>query len=337
MSMSTKDLLLVELVKTPGRYRSGDELAQLLGLSRESIWKAIQGLKKSGHQIASQKKRGYAYLQSDHVNQVALKQALLQAGFAPDAFASIHIFDDVGSTQALAKEALAHQAVQRPAVYVARGQSAGYGRQCRSFYSPKDRGLYVSLALPVTPGVDLAPSLLTTSAAVALVQGLQDCFSDLDLSLKWVNDLILAGRKVGGVLTEGVFDFERQQYSAVVLGFAINVLPGTVPADLQEKIGFLLPAAEKVDLNVLLACLLARLWQMAQSYRSGAYLPQYRALSFLIGRRVTVRVDGADRTGRVLDISDQGGLVFLVDGEQGPQTLYAGEVRKVALFDQLNL
>lgn len=180
---STKNRVLAILLTQPGVYFSGDSLAQSLDLSRESIWKAVRSLKADGHQIASRKKAGYAYLRSQQVDALVLNQwlHLLGSDLVENQQPEVQVFEQIDSTQAYAKDMVAKQPLIRPALLVAREQSGGYGRQGRTFYSPKDRGLYVSLAMPVPVGTQLAPSLLTTSAAVALVQGLQT-FSRMPLS-----------------------------------------------------------------------------------------------------------------------------------------------------------
>ncbi|USS92060.1 biotin--[acetyl-CoA-carboxylase] ligase [Fructobacillus americanaquae] len=337
---STKDRVLAILLTQPGVYFSGDSLAQVLNLSRESIWKAVRSLKVDGHQIASRKKAGYAYLSSRQVDPLVLKQwlHLLDSDLAENQQPKVRVFEQIDSTQAYAKDLVAKQPLTKPTLLVAREQSGGYGRQGRAFYSPKDRGLYVSLVMPVAVGTRLAPSLLTTSAAVALVQGLQVFFPAAPFQLKWVNDLILHRRKIGGVITEGIFDFESQQYSAVILGFAINLMPGAFPDGLESKAGTVLTNdANNLDLNSVLAQLVVNLLKMATTYQDGAYLPAYRERSLLIGHTITVKVGTDEKTGIVTGISDQGGLMMTENATGQQETLYAGEVTKVKLLENLNL
>ncbi|GAP02225.1 biotin--[acetyl-CoA-carboxylase] ligase [Fructobacillus pseudoficulneus] len=336
--LSTKEQVLSRLLDQHGDYVSGDELAQQVGVSRESIWKAIQKLKADGHHILSKKKTGYAYQQSGQLEEAVLAKWLKKYDTQLLPLPEIHLFDTIDSTQTYAKEYVGKHPSLQPRAFIAREQSGGYGRQGRDFYSPKNAGLYVSLALPIQTGEDLVPSLLTTSAAVALVNGLQAFFPQQDFKLKWVNDLILRQHKVGGVITEGVFNFESQQYSAVIIGFAINVLPVQWPAALASKVGsVLLEDEENVDLNQLLAKILIELLEMAEIYRSGCYLGKYRDLSILIDHAITVKVGTETLTGVVQDISDQGGLVLLNSETGRSQTLYAGEVTKVKLLENLNL
>ncbi|GAP00472.1 biotin--[acetyl-CoA-carboxylase] ligase [Fructobacillus ficulneus] len=337
---TTKEKVLAQLLNQAGRYLSGDDLAQTLGLSRESVWKAIQSLKKDGHKIDSKKKTGYAYLTSQHLNRQTLIEWLSIYGLTDGDQVDLHFFDQINSTQTVAKDYIAQHPSLRPQVFVARQQGAGYGRQGRAFYSPKDRGLYVSVVFPVEPNNEINPSLLTTSAAVALVDGLETFFPTEPFQLKWVNDLILHGHKVGGVITEGVFDFESRQYSAIVVGFAINLLPGDYPSEIENKAQSILTTENReinVDFNLLLTQLLQNLVKMFLTYQSGGYLSRYRQLSLLIQQVVTVQVGTKILTGTVTDISDQGGLVLKLANTGQSEVLYAGEVTKVKLFENLNL
>lgn len=334
---ATKYLVLDDLLDHVGRYVSGDQLASDLGVSRESVWKAIKTLQKEGHRIVSKKKTGYAYLSSDHVSEQVVQKYLGKLSQGQQAFDVIRVFDEVGSTQTYAKDYLAKHPGQNPSIFTARTMGAGYGRRGRAFFAPKDRGLYISLSLPVNPEKPMIASLLTTSAAAIIAQVLEETFPGLNVQLKWVNDLIVKGHKVGGIITEAVFDMERQQYNALVLGFFVNILPADYPEEIQQKaMAVLDDPSTTIDLNFLLARLTLALIDMNNGYQDGTFLADYRKRSFLIGQRVSIQVGQEILSGEVTGISNQAGLELLLDnGEK--KTLYAGEVTKVKLYENLNL
>ncbi|MBS9334772.1 biotin--[acetyl-CoA-carboxylase] ligase [Fructobacillus sp. M1-13] len=333
----TKDRVLADLLAQPGQYLSGDQLAADLAISRESVWKAVKSLQKDGHRIVSKKKTGYAYLSSDHVDEQVVDAYLEQLSAGQQGFDTIQVFDDIGSTQTYAKDYLAVHPAANPAIFTARTMGAGYGRRGRAFFAPKDKGLYVSLSLPINPDKAVVASLLTTSAASVIAQVLEETFDGLDVSLKWVNDLIVKGHKVGGIITEAVFDMETQQYNALVLGFFVNVLPADYPAEIEQKAMAVLDDPKQlVDWNFLLAQLILALVKMNEDYQDGHYLADYRKRSFLIGQEVSLQVGSDLLVGTVTGISDQAGLELrLTNGEK--KILYAGEVTKVKLHENLNL
>lgn len=335
--IKTKDRVLSALSKQVGSYVSGDQLATELAISRESVWKAIKSLQKDGHRIVSKKKMGYAYLFSDHVDAKVAENYLNALSHGKQRFDTIRVFDEIGSTQTFAKDYLAKNPSPYPSIFTARTMGAGYGRRGRAFFAPKDHGLYISLSLPIDAKKELIPSLLTTSAADVIANVLEDSFPGLDVKLKWVNDLIVKRHKVGGIITEAVFDMEQQQYNALVLGFFVNVLPADYPEDISQKAGSVLENSDvEVDWNFLLARLTLALIDMNEHYQDGSYLADYRKRSLLIGQLVAIQVGQDIVKGKVTGVSDKGGLELeLEDGEK--KTLYAGEVTKVKLYENLNL
>ena len=137
---TTKQFVLLELLRQKGNWVSGDELAEELNISRESIWKAINTLKRKGNQIVSRKNLGYKYIGNESLDEDTIN---FYSGmkFENDIF----VFDEVTSTQEVAKQYLTTHEVKQPLVFVANNQSQGHGRRGRKFYSPSDTGLYFSL------------------------------------------------------------------------------------------------------------------------------------------------------------------------------------------------
>lgn len=115
----------------------GDELAEELKLSRESIWKAINTLKRKGNQIESRKNLGYKYVGNESLDEDTIN---FYSGMKFED--KIFVFDEVTSTQELAKQYLSSHEVKQPFIFVANNQTEGHGRRGRNFYSPSDTGLY---------------------------------------------------------------------------------------------------------------------------------------------------------------------------------------------------
>ncbi|MBS9338280.1 biotin--[acetyl-CoA-carboxylase] ligase [Fructobacillus sp. M2-14] len=335
--LKTKDRVLLDLLDHVGSHVSGDQLAQDLDISRESVWKAVKSLQKDGHTIVSKKKTGYAYLYSDHVDEMVTSHYLKSLSEGKQAFDKIQITEGRTSTQTDAKEFLAMHPGVNPTLFAARSLAGAYGRRGRAFFAPRDHGLYFSLSLPITNKEEVVASLLTTSAADVIANVLEESFPGVTVDLKWVNDLIVDRHKVGGLITEAVFDMETQQYTALVLGIGLNVLPSDFPEDITQKAGTVLSEkTDGVDLNFLLARLILALVQMGEDYADGRYLDDYRKRSLLIDKTVSVQVGQDVVAGEVQGVSKQGGLeVKTADGDV--QTLYAGEVTKVKLLENLNL
>lgn len=306
----------------PDHYYSGEQLAQDFGYSRTAIWKAIQQLKKAGVQIDSHPQQGYRYQRSDILSKVLIQTAL-PANLQD---LPLTVLASAPSTNQLAKTAAVQQA-PTPQVFLADEQTAGYGRYGRDFQSPAQSGIYLSLLL--APMQDLSQvGLLTTATATAVMRAIRQT-TGIQVDIKWVNDLYLNHKKVCGILSEAVSDMETQQITSLVVGIGIDFyLPNnSLPAPLQAKVGSLFQTAPTVTRNELVAAILTEFFALYPHYTNGDFLAEYRAHSFLIGRRVTLQIGDQVIEGDVTGIDDHGQLCLATP--TGPHTLNAGEVTKV--------
>ena len=110
---TTKQFVLLKLLQQKGNWVSGDELAEELKLSRESIWKAINTLKRKGNQIESRKNLGYKYVGNDSLDEDTIN---FYSGMKFED--KIFVFDEVTSTQELAKQYLSSHEVKQPLIFV---------------------------------------------------------------------------------------------------------------------------------------------------------------------------------------------------------------------------
>lgn len=228
-------------------------------------------------------------------------------------YASVSSTNDVAAS-------LADRGAAEGAVVAANAQSAGRGRQGRSWASPPGAGLYVSTVL--RPPRD-AVRVLTIAAGVAVAEGIEAA-TGLDAALKWPNDVYAGERKLAGVLAEAA---DAIQY--VILGIGINVMPAAYPPDvaaratsLEEELG------RQVDRGLLLAeCLaaLARRYDDLRGGRTGVVLDAWRRRAApTLGRRVRWEAAGSTVEGVAENIDDTGALV--VRTPLGLVTIAAGEV-----------
>lgn len=233
-------------------------------------------------------------------------------------------YPEVPSTNDLAAT-LAERGTGEGCVVVANAQSAGRGRQGKSWASPAGAGLYVSTILRPT---EHALPLVTIAAGVAVADGIQAA-TGLVPDLKWPNDVFIGGRKVAGVLAEAA---SSAAGTYVVLGFGINVSPAAYPSDvaahatsLERELG------RPVDRGLLLAeclCSLAARYQDLEGGRVGGVLGAWRSrAASMRGRRVRWSMGAAGaaaREGVAHDIDDDGALV--VRTNTALERVTAGEV-----------
>lgn len=151
----------------------------------------------------------------------------------------IHYFETITSTNTELKK-LGEEGAPEGTVLVANEQTAGKGRQGRSFYSPKDTGIYMSILLrPGEAGVDAL--FITTAAGIAVAEAIREV-SGIPAGIKWVNDVYINDKKVCGILAEASLT-EKAELKYVVLGIGINV--STKDEDFPEEIGGVASSIDK--------------------------------------------------------------------------------------------
>src|SRR3954465_235688 len=234
-------------------------------------------------------------------------------------FSSIQILESVASTNDVAA------ALPHGAVVVARQQTAGRGRRGHTWFSPPDAGLYVSVVLaPATARVDArrATMLLTIAAGVALAEGIA-AGTGLTVDLKWPNDLLVAGRKLAGILAEG-------HGETVVLGYGINVLATAFPPDLANRATSLeSELGRAIDRDRVLDETLAALSRRYDELLDGrfdAILDAWRRHApAASGARVTWTANGETHQGVTAGI-DADGALLVHEGDRLVR-IVSGEVR----------
>ena len=213
----------------------------------------------------------------------------------------IQVEQEVSSTNTLLKIE-AQDGVPAGKVLVACRQTAGKGRLGRSFYSPEETGIYMSLLL--RPELKAQDSLLISTAAAVAVAEAIEAVTGVQTGIKWVNDIYCNGRKVVGILTEGGLKPGSDQLAYAVLGIGINLWQptGGFPEEIAKIAGSILTESfqpdtiEKVKLrSQLTAEVLNRFMKIYPRLAEKQFMDAYRKRSFLIGQRVTLmQADHAD-------------------------------------------
>lgn len=234
-------------------------------------------------------------------------------------FYRITTVDETDSTNRQVRE-WAARGEGEGAVLIARAQTAGRGRMGRSFYSPAGTGLYLSVLL--RPGLAAADaSLLTTAAAVAGCRAIEAVTAKRP-AIKWVNDLLLNGKKIAGILAEGVWG------AYAVLGVGVNLCTpaGGFPPELEPIAGALYgegPVRED-ERSGLAARFLEEFYTLYTRLPDTAFLKEYRARCITLGSRVLVPAN-APYEAVAEDIDDAGALILRLDSGE-TRRLLAGEV-----------
>ena len=332
-TFSTKQIVLRELKR--GGIASGEDLAAMAGVSRAAIWKAVNRLRREGYAIDASTKKGYIlHSEKNAVQRVAIDEYL--HFLLPDENIDLHFFESVDSTNNVLKRLAASGGKVHKTAAVALEQTAGRGRLGRSFFSSAQTGVFLSLLFAPKAGVS-DPAQLTANAAVAVCRVFSRLYR-VEAQIKWVNDIFVGGKKVCGILTEGVSNLETGKIDAAIVGIGINISAGEdLPEEVAAVAGFLQDAVSSaiVDKNLVIASVLAELVKIYEKIEGGdegereKCLEEYRARSLLAGMTVEVSPVIADEekkyVARVIGIGDD--LSLIVEKEGGERVaLKSGEV-----------
>ncbi len=241
---------------------------------------------------------------------------------------SVEFHASIGSTNDRARAALAEPAGEGLAI-VADLQTAGRGRQGRSWVSPAGRNLAASVAFRPQIGVDRA-GLLGAAAALAVRDACAAIVGAPPLAIRWPNDVVAVdGAKVAGLLVETSMAGERLTEAVVGVGINVNWRRAEMPPDLRRRATSLADLAGRdLDRVALLAGLLQRLDAELSALETGSSpIARFAASSALDGRWVTVDLGLSRLEGVVRGVGDDGSLLLEAGGRV--RALSVGEVISV--------
>jgi len=300
----------------------GPKIADEIGVTRGKVWIWMEKLRELGVEIKGHHASGYQLESLPDLLTPSLVQAEL--GSQEIGGKIIHFFK-TDSTNTVASR-LAADGAPHGAVVVAEEQTGGRGRLCRTWYSEKSSGIYVSIILrpplspSATPGITLMAGL-AAQQAVLNATGLRP-------DIRWPNDLLLNGRKICGILTE--MNAEVDRLHSVVIGIGINVNHRQMPPELREIATSLRIEGQKTYSRIhILAALLGevqKLYHLLLDQGTAAIAARWAACSsFARDKRVRVVTGKGEFRGTTRGLDPSGALrVCFEDGHEEP--LISGEV-----------
>lgn len=299
-------LELLNLLRDADGFVSGEHLGARLGLSRAGVWKRLRRLKSLGYAIEGEPRRGYRLVAAP---DKLLPEEILYRLQTQTLRGPIYHFDTAVSTNDVAKK-LGVQGAPEGTLVVAETQSAGRGRLGRSWHSPPGQGLYASLLLrPPLPPSDLPQ--ITLSTAVSVIRTLSRSVG-LTPGIKWPNDLILKGKKLGGILTE--METESDQIRYLIVGLGLNVNNPGFPPELADTATSLLQEEGRVFPRVpLLKTWLEEFESLYLRFLARGFpeiLAEWKQHSVTLGKYVAVRQGARHLEGLALEVAPDGALLL---------------------------
>ncbi len=318
--MNTKNEVLKILKNNLGNNISGADIAQKLGVSRAAVWKAVQALRNEGYVIHAVTHTGYKLEHLDNVIDLdEIQKSLQTKTFARN----ILLLDQVSSTNDTAKEKARENAPEGTLI-IAKRQTAGKGRYGRTFHSPGNGNIYMSILLK--PIIDVKDaSFMTITAAVAVNQAIRE-ICGIDSKIKWVNDIYIGSKKVCGILTEAGFEMETSSLNYVIAGIGINISAHQLPDEIKDIACDIQSNASKTfSVNHLIAEILNNFEDLYFADSKQKIIENYRTMSCVLGNKITFEKDGIKQVGFAQEIDDNGALIVAL--ECGKQfTIASGEI-----------
>lgn len=302
--------ILTRVSEQGPRYVSGGKIAKELGISRTAVWKHVESIRRDGGIVRAAPRLGY---------RLANPQDVLLAG-------AVHVdtavvgreyvyLQEVDSTNSEAKRRI-RGGCSHGLVVVAEAQTAGRGRMGRNWHSVPGKGIYLSVVFfPEYLPISQAPQLIPL-AAIAVYRAMVKV-TGLPVELKWPNDLLLEGRKLGGILLEAGGETDRLRYVVVGIGINVNLTEEEIPDTLRETATSLYLAGSKsVPRRHLLEEILMSLDTYYRDYITKGpetMMDEYRVLCSTLGQKISFLWRDQRWSGVATGIDPDGGLVVTLE------------------------
>lgn len=319
---------ILQLLKEKEDYVSGQDICDLLGVSRTAVWKNIKALKEAGYQIDSVNNRGYKLLgEPDALSETGIR------GYKNTKWLGDTIIykDSMDSSNTQAKR-LGENGAENGTLVVTDCQTAGKGRRGRSWVSPTGMNCYFTVLLRPDILAEKA-SMITLVAALALAKAIKET-TQLDTMIKWPNDVIANGKKLCGILTESSTDLEYINY--VVVGIGINCNQTEFPDEIKETASSIrLETGKKVNRCQLLGSFLTHFESCYEIFLKTEDLSglerEYNSL--LVNRNREVKIIEKERERVLTAIGiDKTGALLVKDAEGNQEAIISGEVSVRGLY-----
>lgn len=322
---ATPDVVIVRALLDAGDgFVSGMQLAKLLHISRVAVWGHIEKLRARGFHVEAVRKRGYRLVEKPSSLDLFMLTALIQGRTAP---AELALLPSVDSTNSEAERRLAAGA-KTPLVILSRIQTRGRGRLGRRWESEDCGNLYASFAFRP----QLRPARMqdfTLWMGVNVCEALSAACR-IDAGVKWPNDLLHTGRKLGGMLTEARVDADSTRDVIFGLGLNINSQRADWPAAIAPRTTSVAEALGRpVDINRVAAAIIARVLSAFDRFVAGDHREMFERLwerfDLLRGRRIGVLI-GSERLEGIAEGIDAVGALRLRDDRGNIHRCLAGDV-----------
>lgn len=314
---------VLDFLKMRDGFVSGEEISHELGISRSAVWKHIAHLRVDGYVIEAVPHLGYKIIT---IPDKLLPDEIYYNLNTKVIGKKIFYYDTLTSTMDVAFD-LGLKGFEEGTVVFAESQTKGRGRMGRSWFSPKNKGIYFSFILRPEFLPQEAPKV-TLMAAVSIAEAIKK-LTGLSVLIKWPNDIMAGEKKLSGILTELDAEADKIKFINIGVGVNVNTSKSFLPKEgtsLKEEI------KREVSRIDLAKEILRSIEENYLSLKKDGFKPileKWKAVSFILGRRVEIRSHDKIIQGEAQDIDLDGAL--LVRRDTGfIERVLSGDVVKIS-------
>ena len=319
--------ILKVLLRNKNQTVSGQELSELIDVSRQAIFKIVKNLREEGLMINAVKGEGYIFSGfEDDCFSPLLTEALLSE---QSVFKKCLYSDTVDSTQKALKQMI-HDYSDEALVYVSENQTAGRGRLDRSWEGHPYKDLTFSML--IHPKLKPSKIQILNLLIGSVIKKLLERKYKLDCELKWPNDILVNGKKICGILSEAACDPDRIYYAICGVGININTDTYLFSDILKENATSIKnETGIHVNRSVFLADLLNMISDSLLNINTdddiNKFLDEYRCQCDTLNKNVLVSEDDTDLEGIATAITDNGSIV--IKTENGEKIFSAADIKHI--------
>jgi len=304
---------------------SGQDLSDILKISRVAVWKHIKKIRSLGYKIESKQKLGYRLVNN---TKQLLPWEITDGLNAKLVGKRVYYFDTIDSTQNFAIK-IASNPIENGAVVISQKQSRGRGRFGRKWLSPQG-GIWLSIILHPTFDISVI-TLFPIAASLALANAIEKTFQ-IDSKLKWPNDVTIKGKKVAGMLVDASVESNKIEYLVLGVGINFQVNPKQLEKSLVKTENFygitsLIDKNENQSPILLVQNFLNELEniiELLNKEKRKIIIKNWTKKSSSVGKNITISTYSGKINGKAIKLDDDGALV--IKNNKNTQRILAGDL-----------
>ena len=306
-------------------YLSGQDLSDVLRISRVAVWKQIKKIQALGYTVESKQKEGYKLTKnSDLLLPWEIVLGLETKVLGQQAY----YFDSVDSTQNEAMK-MVNESKKEGIIIIAEKQTGGRGRSGRKWISPKG-GIWFSIILH--PKFDISnTTLFPIASSLALSIAIQKTCK-VSTELKWPNDLTIKGKKLAGMLIDASFESNKIENLVLGVGINFNVNVKEIENELKKTPNFYGVSSlndqknksTQIELIQSFLLELEKVYEELNKNQIKKTIAEWTKRSSTIGKKVEMNTLDGKITGKAIKIDEDGGLI--IKNKEKTSKVFAGDI-----------